>query len=59
METLTSRLPNAPNAGWSAAVLDCDELLARLQLHKSSEGFFFFYLFAKKKKKKINKGGLS
>lgn len=49
-ETLTRRLPNAPNAGWSSAVLDRDESLYRLQLHKSCEDFFFFfYLFAKKK----------
>lgn len=45
------RLPSAPNAGWSAVGLDRDELLARLQLHKSCESFFFFffYLFAKNK----------
>lgn len=52
VETLTSRLPNLPNAGWSAAVLDRDELLARLQLHKSSKGFFFFFIPVRQKQKK-------
>lgn len=49
-ETLTRRLPNAPNAGWSAAVLDRDESLYRLQLHKSCEDFYFFFTCSPKKK---------